>query len=236
MSSRRSPRRSPPLADHDLSRTFARARLAGSTLDAARALIGARLARDDRAGRIVEVEAYIGTDDQASHARFGRTARNAVMFGPPGIAYVYLVYGMYDCLNVVTEPEGRPAALLIRAIEPVSGEAAMRHARLEAAVRRGHTEGPAGIAAVARRIEAIPSARLASGPGLAAIAFGLSRADTGLDLLDPRSPIRLEPAPAEAATPPIATSARIGIAYAPEPWRSVAWRFFDPTSAAVSGR
>jgi len=192
--------------------------------------------RDDRAGRIVEVEAYIGTEDQASHARFGRTPRNAVMFGPPGIAYVYLVYGMYDCLNVVTEPEGRPAALLIRAIEPTSGEAAIRSTRLEWALRRAQTGGLAEIAAVARRIEAIPTARLASGPGLAAVAFGLTRSDTGLDLLDPRSAIRLEPAPAAVAAPEIATSARIGIGYAPEPWRSMAWRFFDPASAAVSGR
>jgi DNA-3-methyladenine glycosylase len=158
------------------------------------------------------------------------------MFGPPGIAYVYLVYGMYDCLNVVTEPEGRPAALLIRAIEVTSGEAAIRRVRLDAALRRARATGPAAIATVARRIEAIPTARLASGPGLAAIAFGLTRADTGLDLLDPRSAVRLEPAPGGAAALAIATSARIGIGYAPEPWRSVAWRFFDPASAAVSGR
>jgi DNA-3-methyladenine glycosylase len=158
------------------------------------------------------------------------------MFGPPGIAYVYLVYGMYDCLNVVTEPEGRPAALLIRAIEPISGEAAIRRARLESALRRDRANGPAVVAAVARRIEAIPTARLASGPGLAAVAFGLTRSDTGLDLLDPLSAVRLEVAPAGAARPRIETSARIGIAYAPEPWRSVEWRFFDPTSPAVSGR
>ena len=158
------------------------------------------------------------------------------MFGPPGIAYVYLVYGMYDCLNVVTEPEGRPAALLIRAIEPTSGEAAIRYARLEWALRRSRTNGPAALAAVARRIEAIPSARLAAGPGLAAVAFGLTRADTGLDLLDPRSPVRLEAAAPGAPAPVVAASARIGIDYAPEPWRSVAWRFYDSASAAVSGR
>jgi DNA-3-methyladenine glycosylase len=66
-----------------------------------------------RRGRIVEVEAYIGEEDRASHARFGRTARNAVMYGPPGVAYVYLVYGMYDCLNIVTERVGSTAAILV---------------------------------------------------------------------------------------------------------------------------
>lgn len=73
------------------------------------------------AGYIVEVEAYIGMDDQASHARFGRTPRNAAMFGPPGHAYIYLIYGIHHCLNLVTEHEGFPAAILIRALEPVEG-------------------------------------------------------------------------------------------------------------------
>ena len=124
--------------------------LGGPTLDAARALIGAELVRESpdgdpgrrRVGRIVEVEAYIGEEDAASHARFGRTARSAVMFGPPGIAYVYLVYGMYDCLNVVTEAAGSPAAVLIRAVEPTAGGTQMRGARLAHArrVRRSWTE------------------------------------------------------------------------------------------------
>ena len=96
---------------------------------------GTGLAR--RVGRIVEVEAYIGEEDRASHARFGPTDRNRVMYGPAGTAYVYLVYGMHHCLNVVTEPAGRPAALLVRAVEPIDGIDAMRAAR----ERRGRTGG-----------------------------------------------------------------------------------------------
>jgi DNA-3-methyladenine glycosylase len=182
-----------------------------------------------RVGRIVEVEAYIGEEDRASHARFGRTARNAVMYGPPGIAYVYLVYGMYECLNVVTEPEGPAAAVLIRAVEPVAGEAAMRAARMRHAQRRART--PEAAEGAAARVLRLPTARLARGPGLVAAAFDITRADTGTDLLDPASPLRLVagPAPAEVVATP-----RIGIAYAPEPWRSLPWRFVDPASSAVS--
>ncbi len=91
----------------------------------ARSLIGKYLVRHNGrgtlAGKIIEVEAYVGTSDKACHAAKGRTARTDVMFGPPGVAYVYLIYGMYHCLNVVTEREGFPAAVLIRAVE-VDGE------------------------------------------------------------------------------------------------------------------
>ena len=95
-------------------------------LDVARALLGDILVHDhpDRgriAGRIVEVEAYRGAEDQACHARAGRTARTEVMYGPPGRAYVYLIYGMYHLLNCVAWPDGKPAAVLIRGIEPISG-------------------------------------------------------------------------------------------------------------------
>ncbi len=139
------------------------------TLEAARALLGARLVRDAvpaaddgpglarRVGRIVEVEAYIGEDDLASHARFGPTDRNRVMYGPPGTAYVYLVYGMHHCLNVVTEPTGRPAALLVRAVEPLDGVDAMRAAR-EALSAGGGVPGDHG-----RR--AAPHPRCAPGRG-----------------------------------------------------------------------
>jgi DNA-3-methyladenine glycosylase len=87
----------------------------------ARALIGKTLVCGDRAGVIVETEAYLGPADLASHARFGKTERNAVMFGPGGVAYVYLIYGMYDMFNVVTGPPGRAEAVLVRALEPARG-------------------------------------------------------------------------------------------------------------------
>jgi DNA-3-methyladenine glycosylase len=210
--------------------TRSREILSGPTLDAARALLGAHLVREApngspearRTGRIVEVEAYIGADDAASHARFGRTPRNAVMFGPPGIAYVYLVYGMYECLNIVTEPDGQPAAVLIRAVEPVTGVPAMRAARLAHALRRART-ADARLRTTAR-IGALAERGLTAGPGLVAAAFDITREHTGLDLLDPASPLRIEP----GTTPTdLVATPRIGIGYAPEPWRSLPWRFTE---------
>ena len=151
------------------------------------------------------------------------------MYGPPGVAYVYLVYGMYDCLNVVTEPEGRAAAVLIRAVEPIEGIGLMRDARIRRAGARARTaeERERG----ARRLTGLPTHRLTAGPGLVAAAFDISRTDTGTDLLDPRADLRLtvgEPSERVEATP------RIGIGYAAEPWRSRPWRFVDPTSPAIS--
>jgi len=156
------------------------------------------------------------------------------MYGPPGIAYVYLVYGMYECLNVVTEPEGRPAAVLIRAVEPVEGSALMREARIARTRRRGPPdhERDARRDRQAQRLVDLPAERLASGPGLVTVAFGITRADTGRDLLDRGSSLRLEPGtePREVLATP-----RVGIDYAAEPWRSRPWRLVDPASAAVSG-
>lgn len=106
---------------------------ARSTLSVARELLGQRLVRVldgcRLAGRIVEVEAYLDEKDQASHARPGPTTRNAPMYGPPGHAYVYFIYGMYHCFNIVTETDGTPAAVLVRALEPLEGLDAMRRHR-----------------------------------------------------------------------------------------------------------
>jgi DNA-3-methyladenine glycosylase len=87
----------------------------------ARALLGKTLVCGERAGLVVETEAYLGPDDLASHARFGKTGRNAVMFGPGGVAYVYLCYGIHEMFNVVSGPDGRAGAVLVRALEPVRG-------------------------------------------------------------------------------------------------------------------
>ncbi len=159
------------------------------------------------------------------------------MFGRPGTAYVYLVYCIHDCLNVVTEPEGRAAALLVRAVEPLEGQAAMRAARLRhAGRRRTVADQPAVLADLRRRLAAEPDSRLASGPGLVAAAFSIDRRDSGTDLLAPSSTLRLELPEAALDDARIRTSARIGVGYAAEPWRSVPWRLYDASSPAVSGR
>jgi DNA-3-methyladenine glycosylase len=187
-----------------------------------------------RVGRIVEVEAYIGTDDQASHARFGQTARNRVMFGPPGIAYVYLVYGMYDCLNIVTEPASRPAAVLVRAVEPIDGIDEMRTARVTWLARRPRLPADA-LERERQRLASITPARLASGPGLVTAAFSIDRSATGVDLCDPASPLRLEPRLVGEAEPEIVAGQRVGIGYAGEEWIGRPWRFAVAGHPSVSG-
>ena len=128
--------------------------------DVARDLLGKVLVHGPTAGIIVEVEAYLGLDDKAAHASRGITGRTRVLFGPPGHAYVYFIYGMYECLNLVAEPEGTPGCVLIRALEPLSGIAIMRRRRPKA-----------------RRPE-----ELASGPGKLTLAMGITRALYGADL------------------------------------------------------
>jgi DNA-3-methyladenine glycosylase len=164
------------------------------------------------------------------------------MFGPAGHAYVYLVYGMHACLNVVTEPAGSPAALLIRAVEALEGIGRMRTDRVARAGANRRVTGTDRSAAdagrIAGRIAGLPDHRLASGPGLVAAAFGLDTTWTGADLCDPASPLRLEVAPSGGggrgpgrtrATP------RIGIGYAGEPWTSRPWRLCLAGHPSVSG-
>lgn len=130
----------------------------------ARELLGKVLVRRTRhgvvSGRIVETEAYLGANDRAAHAWHGLTPRTRVLFGPPGRAYVYLIYGMYECLNIVAEPEGIAGCVLIRALEPLEGLEAMRRRRPGA-----------------RRVE-----DLANGPGKLTLALGITRRHNGADL------------------------------------------------------
>ena len=212
------------------------------TLEIAAGLLGWRLVRDDgdaqRVGRIVELEAYIGEDDRASHARFGRTARNEVMYGPPGRAYVYLVYGMHDCLNIVTEAVGRPAALLVRAVEPIEGMALMRASRVSriASRRRAPAAAPAPVSSGGREPVArlVPLERLAAGPGLVCAAFDLDRSLTGHDLFAPDATIRLEPPPAGEPAPIVVAGPRVGIESAGAPWTALPWRLAIAANPAVS--
>jgi DNA-3-methyladenine glycosylase len=161
------------------------------------------------------------------------------MAGPPGFAYVYLVYGMYDCLNVVTEPSGRPSAVLIRAVEPLLGIERMRADRLAWDRRRRLGRTDAGAKAARLRLDRVPDHRLASGPGLVGAAFGIDTAWTGIDLCDPSSPLRLELDPADPAaivTPDLlAVGPRVGVAYAGEAWAARPWRFAIVGHRSVSG-
>ena len=153
------------------------------------------------------------------------------MFGPPGHAYVYLVYGMYDCLNIVTEPVGSPAAVLVRAVEPLEGLDLMRQSRAALhATRRKATPGEPAVT-----VRGLPDHRLASGPGLVAAAFGIDVTWTGTDLCDAGSPLRLEARPADEPAPSIRATPRIGIAYAGAPWTDHAWRFVIAGHPSASG-
>jgi len=178
--------------------------LAGDPVEIAPLLLNKVLACGPVAGRIVEVEAYRGASDPASHAFRGLTARNAVMFGPPGHLYVYFTYGMHYCCNVVCGPAGVASAVLIRALAPLSGVEVMRSRR--------------------ERRRALRDRDLCSGPGKLCEALALDRNHDGVDLLSRSGPVRLVdngvPAPDGAS---LGTGPRIGLAAglatASEPWR-----------------
>jgi len=186
------------------------------TLRVARALLGKILVHETAAGatagRIVEVEAYRGPADRAAHSAGGhRSARNEVMWGPPGHAYVYFVYGMHHCVNVVCQPPEVPEAVLLRALEPVDGEVLMR--------RR-------------RRLPDAPAWRLCRGPGALCQAMGIGRAENGADLVC--GALRIRDAPGVPARR-VARTARIGVGYAGAD-AARPWRFLVRGSRAVSGR
>ncbi len=187
-------------------------------------LLNKVLVHGERSGRIVEVEAYHGANDAASHAYRGLTPRTAVMFGPPGFLYVYFTYGMHWCANVVCGPDGEAAAVLIRALAPLSGLAAMQAARPAARLERDLCNGPAKLCQ----------------------ALGITGAENGIDLLSPcarpGAGTRSRPAPEQGAvrlvddgTPPPRRpdrGTRVGIKEATEQ----PWRFWVPGSPYVSRR
>jgi DNA-3-methyladenine glycosylase len=170
------------------SKVLEREFYARPAIEVARDCLGKVLIHGRTAGRIVETEAYLGVNDRAAHAWAGMTERTRVIFGPPGHAYVYFIYGMYECLNFVSEPEGQAGCVLIRALEPLAGIATMRRRR------------PA-----AKRLE-----DLASGPGKLTLALGITRKQNGVDLTTSALQVRGmrdEPAIEVAVTP------RVGITH-----------------------
>ena len=189
------------------SRLLTRDELAVDPLDAAKLLLGCLLEAGEVQVRLTEVEAYRGGDDPASHCYRGRTPRNEVMFGPAGHLYVYFVYGMHFCANVVSLVDGVPGAVLLRAGDVVAGVDAAR----------------------SWRPNARSDAELAKGPARLTGVLGLERAHNGVDLTDPASPVRLlagDPVPPSL----IRTGPRVGVAVAMD----VPWRFWIDGSPAVS--
>jgi DNA-3-methyladenine glycosylase len=199
-----------PVAFEELearSRILPRTFYERETVEVARSLLGKVIVHGKTAGRIVETEAYLGVNDLAAHASKGVTPRTRVIFGPPGHAYVYFIYGMYECLNLVAEPDGVAGCVLIRAVEPLCGLAAMKRRR------------PA-----AKRVE-----DLASGPGKLTMALGITRALYGRDVTKGDFTVRaLDPEPAFE----ILTTPRIGIRECAD----LPLRFVVKASAFASGR
>ena len=188
-------------------RVLPRSFYARDTVTVARELLGKALVHGDVAGRIVEVEAYLGVDDRAAHSFRGITPRNRVIFGPPGHAYVYFIYGMYECLNIVAEPDGVAGCVLIRALEPLTGVAEMR-------MRRPRV----------KRVE-----ELANGPGKLTLALGIDRAHYGVDLTRPEGSLTVRDS--GAVDHEIVAAARIGIRESLD----LPLRFYVAGSACVSG-
>jgi DNA-3-methyladenine glycosylase len=176
-----------------------------STLDVARGLLGMRLVRlldgVRLSGIIVETEAYRGEEDQACHARAGRTPRTGVMYGPPGVGYVYFTYGMHWLLNCVTEAEGFPAAVLLRAV----------------LVEEGHT-------VIALRREGVSPAHWTDGPAKLCSAFGIEGPLNGANLTTPEQGLWIEPGPGVPEAE-VQHGPRVGLPNVPEPWKSIPWRF-----------
>jgi DNA-3-methyladenine glycosylase len=189
------------------SRLVTHEELAVDPVDAAKLLLGCVLEAGEVQVRLTEVEAYRGGDDPASHCYRGKTPRNEVMFGRAGHLYVYFVYGMHFCANVVALTDGVPGAVLLRAGEVTAGIEVAR----------------------SRRPAARSDAELAKGPARLTGVLGLERGDNGADLTDPASPVRLlagDPVPPEL----IRTGPRVGVAVAMD----VPWRFWIDGSSTVS--
>ncbi|PPJ26022.1 DNA-3-methyladenine glycosylase [Nocardia nova] len=177
--------------------------LAVEPLAAARRVLGATMRSGPVAVRVVEVEAYGGDPagpwhDPAAHSGRGRTPRNAVMFGPPGMLYVYFSYGMHTCVNVTSGPDGIASAVLLRAGEVIEGHEVAR----------------------SRRPAARAEADLARGPGNFGSALGITLTDYGTALFDPAAPIRLELGPEITDSAAIGVGPRVGVSLAADrPWR-----------------
>ena len=199
-----------------------RAFFAGHPRHVARKLLGKILVREDRdsrlTARIVEVEAYLGEEDPAAHAASGRTLRNSVLFGPPGHAYVYFIYGNHYCLNVSCEPEGKAGGVLFRAVEPLTGIAEMARAR---GIERCDLSD----------LHEKDWPKLTSGPGRMSEAFGITRSrDNDCDLTSPASSLWIGEDRYQARN--ILATPRIGITKAAE----LPLRYIIAGNPFVSGR
>jgi len=212
----------PPSWDSDGWEVAGRRFFERSVLAVAPELLGRVLAHETEDGlvaaEIAEVEAYCGESDPASHAFRGQTARNAVMFGEPGHAYVYFTYGMHFCVNLVCQPAGQAAAVLLRAGRVVAGAEVARS-------RRGASGSRAGAGALVER-------ELARGPARLCQALAVGRAQNGADVCDPAGPLRLLSPPGFTGLPAasIGRGPRVGVRFGAE----VHWRFWMLGEPAVS--